>query len=266
MFPQSSNPSSLGKYYLFIVPLVAVILAIAMLTAYNNGLLQLGQFGEIYLGFLILGFIVWLFKMYVFHQDDEPSASKLILSGFAVTAGLFSAAVGVSVIAKVSTLSFLQTGAVLTLGHGYLAPLATASTNTPDVILTLLMNVPAPVAETGFFIVFLCSCMLGAFQIFSKNNPAGKTSPTSKLLIVVIVAVTAGWFHAFAYSWSWLEMIAAMVAFGIMAFYYVFISASVLVTTVAHFLYNFIILFMSIVAVTPALTSSAGIPSSVGRG
>ncbi len=244
MFPQSTNPSSLSKYYLFVVALTLTVLVITMLTAYNDQLLQLFAFGALYSVFLLAGFGVWCFKMYVFHQDDEPSVSRLILAGFAVTAGLFAASISVAITAKFSILNFMATGAILQLGHGILTPLSIVSTSSIAIILTFLMNICAPIAETAFFIVFLGSLMLGAFQV------AGKVTPTSKALIVVIIATAGGFFHCYAYNFAWAQMVAAAVAFGLMSFYYIFVSASVLVTTTAHFAYNFIVLAMSLITVS----------------
>ena len=245
-FPSSSSSNSLSKWYNAICFTAILVLVGFILTAYEKNLLQLALFGVIYVVMIIVGWGVWAFNTYVFHDDEEPYIGNFIIKGIIITGCLFGASIVISAVTR--TYSFL---AVLQLGHGFLAPLSTAASSTSSTILTFLMNIPGPIAEEGVFRVALCTIFLG---VFAK---AGKVSLPAKASIVTMSATAFGFFHWYSYGANLGQIVAAVSAGAILAFYFCFIQKSALIVTAGHFIYNFAVLTMSLL---PSLVLSSNSP------
>lgn len=236
---------SMARFYWAIIATAITMLLAFTLTAYNKNLVQLGLFGVIYFILIIFGFVTWLFRTYVFHQDGEPYLSKFILSSATVIVGLFLVTLAIGAISK--QWSFLAT---LQLGHGFLTPLASSVSNTTSTLLTFLMNVPGPVAEEAFFRVFLIT----AFMIAFGRGDTTKVGTAGKIMILCISSGSFGLFHWYAYGADIPQIIAAVGAGALLSFYFLWIQQSALVVTAGHFVYNFAVLLLSIINVTSSFT------------
>lgn len=248
----SSDPDSLSVWVNVIYLTTILILSAFTLTAYENNLTQLGLFGVIYITFTFAGWGVWGFKTYLFNDNDEPSAGKFIYTGAVITGGLFGATVIISALSKLKFLSVMQFD-ILKLGYGFLAPLSTVANNTNSTILTFLMNIPAPVAEEAIFRVAICTVFLAAL---------GKYGIEGKITVVIISAVSFGCFHWYSYGADLWQIAAAIAAGAILATYYCFIQKSMLVVTAGHFIYNFIVLIVSLLP-SFILTAVANSPLAI---
>jgi membrane protease YdiL (CAAX protease family) len=209
---------SYGKYYLMHIGMVSAFLLICLLVAYFSlSNVRLSEFGVIYFVMVLLGLVFW--------NGDVESEGETIGAFVITVAGMFTISSVVGGLTR--QWSFLAQLPVLKP-----QPLETTFLGwTPSQILTVLMNVPGPFAEEGFFRVFL----------WRITSPA-----IGRIKAIFLQAIVFGAFHYFAYGADFGQMITA-VAIGIfLGFVYSWLCPrdqpenvrGELVVSASHLIYN----------------------------
>jgi len=189
------------RSFIFLYALSYVFLLICLLSAFYLGIVKLQAFGSIYLAMLTLGL--------VFMRGIEPE--KQLLTGlilgvpslFLISA-LFTAIaqqwqiMGVLTITEWSTEAAARNPLTLKLGD-----LALSLGITPQLLLSLMMNIPGPIAEETFFRIALYHLL--------KPTMGERYS-------LIAQAIIFGLFHYYAYSaslWGLLSATTAGIALGL---------------------------------------------------
>jgi len=210
-----------GKFFLFLMALSLVFLVICLLAGYYLNAERLQWFGIIYFAMLVVGFA---FMRGVKSEKLDETVSTTIMSLFGI---MVIAIIGFSFKQQVMGIFSIQewpaeAAAPLIL---QIATFAVSLGVTPQFLLSVMMNIPAPIAEESFF-------RIGIYNLLAPI--------LGKWFAVVAQAIAFGLFHYFAYQVSVAGIVTASIAGLVLGVVYVKTENQTAIA-LAHVIYNLLL-------------------------